>query len=82
MIRFDPVATYAAANNYAVLTSIAPGEGYWVNAQAAINLPAQATASPSPPALPQRPGAVPSAPGGAPDPGLPLALDGGDHRRP
>ncbi|OGA03763.1 MAG: hypothetical protein A3H35_13395 [Betaproteobacteria bacterium RIFCSPLOWO2_02_FULL_62_17] len=32
-------ATYAASHNYDVLTGIAPGEGYWVNALTAMNLP-------------------------------------------
>ena len=34
-------ATFAAGKGYAVLTSIAPGEGYWVNALNAFSLPAQ-----------------------------------------
>ncbi|MFM9967932.1 MAG: beta strand repeat-containing protein [Burkholderiales bacterium] len=34
-------ATYASTNNFEVLTSIAPGEGYWVNANIAMNLPTQ-----------------------------------------
>ena len=34
-------ATYAASHNYDVLTSIAAGEGYWVNALTEVNLPSQ-----------------------------------------
>ncbi|OGA03760.1 MAG: hypothetical protein A3H35_13370 [Betaproteobacteria bacterium RIFCSPLOWO2_02_FULL_62_17] len=38
-------ADYAASHNYDVLTSIAAGEGYWVNALTAMNLPPQSAAA-------------------------------------
>ena len=38
-------ATYAAGKGFAVLSSIGPGEGYWVNASAGLNLPVQTGAA-------------------------------------
>ncbi len=41
------LATYAASKGYALLDSIQPGEGFWVNASAALSLPTR-TDVPSP----------------------------------
>jgi hypothetical protein len=45
-------AAYALANNYEVLTSVAPGEGYWIEVVAPLSLPAQ-SGTPYVPAKPQ-----------------------------